>query len=161
MICKRITNFGGENRIKEFDKYEFEINIVSKKESLDNNAEKTIIVIEDETDIDNVVDSITHSIIFPGLITTSIADLHEIFHNSGVWYFKHIIKNTANEIINELSKIGTDKMFICFHVNENKTLFEYDDIIESIHKNETLYLFFSLPVETNNQEHMEVSVFYK
>ncbi len=52
-------------------------------------------------------------------------------------------------------------MFICFHVNENKTLFEYDDIIESIHKNETLYLFFSLPVETNNQEHMEVSVFYK
>ncbi len=48
MICKRITNFGGENRIKEFDKYEFEINIVSKKESIDNNAEKTIIVVEDE-----------------------------------------------------------------------------------------------------------------
>jgi hypothetical protein len=111
--------------------------------------------------IDNVVDSITHSINFPGLITTSIADLHEIFHNSGVWNFKHIIKNTANEIINELSKIGTDKMFICFHVNENKTLYEYDEIIENINKNETLYLFFSLPVEPNNQEHMEVSVFYK
>ena len=62
MICKRITNFGGENRIKEFDKYEFEINIITKKEFIDNNAEKTIIVIEDETDVDNVVDSITHSI---------------------------------------------------------------------------------------------------
>ena len=161
MICKRITNFGGEKRIKEFDKYEFEINIVSKKESIDNNAEKTIIVVEDEMYIDNVVDSITHSINFPGLITTSIADLHEIFHNSGIWNFKHIIKNTANEIINEISKIDTDKMFICFYANENKTINEYDEIIEIIHKNETLYLFFSLPVETNNQEHMEVSVFYK
>ena len=160
MICKRITNFGGENRIKEFDKYEFEINIVTKKEPIDNNAEKTIIVVEDEMYIDNVVDSITHSINFAGLITTSIADLYEIFHNSGVWNFKHIIKNTANEIINELSKIGTDKMFICFYANENKTIFEYDEIIEIIHKNET-HLFFSLPVETNNQEHMEVSVFYK
>ena len=95
MICKRITNFGGENRIKEFDKYEFEINIVSKKESIDNNVEKTIIVVEDEMYIDNVVDSITHSINFPGLITTSIADLYEIFHNSGVWNFKHIIKNRS------------------------------------------------------------------
>ena len=161
MICKKINNFGGENRIKEFDKYEFEINIVSKKESIDNNVEKTIIVVEDEMYIDNVVDSITHSINLPGLITTSIADLYEIFHNSGVWNFKHIIKNTENEIINELSKIDTDKMFICFYANENKTINAYEEIIENIHKNKTLHLFFSLPVETNNQEHMEVSVFYK
>ena len=161
MICKRITNFDGENRIKEFDKYEFEINIITKKESLDNNAEKTIIVIEDETDIDNVVDSITHSINFPGLITTTIADLHEVFHNSGVWNFKHIVKNTSSEIINEISKIDTDKMFICFHVNENKTPYEYYEIIENINKNEKIHLFFSLPVEPNNQKNMEVSVFYK
>ena len=161
MICKRITNFDGENIIKELDKYEFEINIITKKESIDNNAEKTIIVIEDETDIDNVVDSITHSINFPGLITTSIADLHEVFHNSGVWNFKHIIKNTSSEIINEISKIDTVKMFICFHVNANKTLNEYNEIIENINKNEKIHLFFSLPVEPNNQKNMEVSVFYK
>ena len=36
-----------------------------------------------------------------------------------------------------------------------------DEIIENININEKMHLFFSLPVETNNQEHMEVSVFYK
>lgn len=46
MICKRITNFDGENRIKEFDKYEFEINIITKKESLDNNAEKQLLLLK-------------------------------------------------------------------------------------------------------------------
>ena len=57
MICKRITNFGGEKRIKEFDKYEFEINIITRKESLDNNAEKTIIVssLTKQTEFENEI----------------------------------------------------------------------------------------------------------
>lgn len=41
MICKRIINYGGENRIREFDKYEFELNIVSSQEKIDNYQEKT------------------------------------------------------------------------------------------------------------------------
>ena len=38
---------------------------------------------------------------------------------------------------------------------------EYNDIIENIRKNETENIFFSFPVQTNNQEGIEVSVFYK
>lgn len=161
MICKRIINYGGENRIREFDKYEFELNIVSSQEKIDNYQEKTIIIVEKETDVDKVIDSITRSINYAGLITTTIADLYEVFCNSGVWKFKQMIKNTKNEIINEMLKIKTDKMFISILVSENKSLYEYNDIIENIRKNETENIFFSLPVQTNNQEGIEVSVFYK
>ena len=161
MISKRIINFGGENRIMEFDKYEFDLNIISTKESIDNYQDKTVIIVEKEIDADKVIDSIEKSINYGGLITTTIADMHEIFYNTGVWKFKHIIKNTTEEIINELLKIETDKMFISILASEDKSIYDYTDIIEKIRKDEKQYIYFSLPVDTNNLENIEVSVLYK
>jgi len=161
MICKRIINSGGENKIREFDKYEFDLNIVLSQEKIDNYQDKTIIIVEKETDVDKVIDSITYSIKYPGLITTTIADLYEVFYNSGIWKFKHIIKNTKKEIIKELLKIKTDKMFISIFTSQNKLFYDYIEIIEKIRKNEMKNIFFAFPVETINQERIEVSVFYK
>lgn len=161
MISKKMINDSGENRIKEFDKYEFDINIVTANEPIDNYQDKTIIIVEKEEDIDKVIDSITQSINYPGLITTTIKDLYEVFNNSGLWKFKHIIKNNTKDVMTEVSQIKSNKIFIACLVSDNDTIFDCEDIIEQARTKENEYLYFALPVVNNNSDNVEVCIFYK
>lgn len=160
MITKRIINYGGENRIKEFDKYEFEINIVTANELIDNCQNKTIIIVEKEMDVDKVIDSIIQSADYPGLITTTIADLYNVFNNSGLWKFKHIIKDNKKDVITEVSQIKSNKIFVVCLVGYNDSLFDCSDIIEQV-RTENEYVYFALPVIYEENDKVEVCIFYK
>ena len=115
MIVKKIIK--NDNGQTEFNKYEFDMffidNINEKKSD-----EETYIIVEQHSEFEDAFNAINYVNKYPGLITTVLSDLYDIFNKSGVWKYKYIEENNMEELKKQLLNIKSNNIFLSFYCNK-------------------------------------------
>ena len=159
IVKKRIKN---EDKYNEFKKYEFDlffIDNINEKKSDDD----IYIIVEQKTKIQDAFNSINYVNKFPGLITTSLQDLYDIFNKSGVWKYKYFEDTNLEKIKKQLLSIKSNNIFLSFFCDKHHTLYDYRDVIEELIRNENdnSLIRFGLPYLDDESKNMRLHVFYQ
>ena len=160
MIVKKIIK--NDNGQTEFNKYEFDMffidNINEKKSD-----EDTYIIVEQQSEFEDAFNAINYVNKYPGLITTVLSDLYDIFNKSGVWKYKYIEENNMEELKKQLLNIKSNNIFLSFYCNKYHSLYEYSNIIEEIkiNENDNSLIRFGLPYVDDENKNIRLHVFYQ
>lgn len=162
MEKKRIESYFGD-RYPDEKEHEFEICITSNKNEISNNIKDTVVLVNNEDEINKAYESIDYTNKYTGLITVSLWDLYNKFYESGFWNYKHIKLTELDEVKDELRNITTNDIFIVFWCNAGSNGEDLISILDVVlDKNLNVGNWFSMPVIYDKvKSEYELGIFYR